>query len=332
MSAIDRVAARQILDSRGNPTVEVDVVLESGAFGRAAVPSGASTGEHEAVELRDGDPQAYLGKGVLRAVGNVVTELGPAVKGLDASDQAAVDGRLIELDGTPNKSALGANALLGVSLAVAKAAAADAGLSLYRSLGGEEAVVLPVPMMNVVNGGAHAANSLDLQEFMVVPAGARLVRRGAADRRRGLPHAEGPAARARARHRRRRRGRLRAGSRLERGGDRRHSRRRRAGGPCGADRDRARPGRDGVLARRRVSLRGAREGSRRDGGVLGRARRHVPHRLRGGRARGGRVGIVARADRALRRQASARRRRPLRDERRPADSAASTRASPTRFS
>ena len=172
MSAIDRVAARQILDSRGNPTVEVDVVLESGAFGRAAVPSGASTGEHEAVELRDGDPEAYLGRGVLRAVGNVTTVLGPAVKGLDASDQAAVDGRLIELDGTPTKSALGANALLGVSLAVAKAAAADAGLSLYRSLGGEAAVTLPVPMMNVVNGGAHAANTLDLQEFMVVPAGA----------------------------------------------------------------------------------------------------------------------------------------------------------------
>jgi enolase 1/2/3 len=172
VSAIDRVAARQILDSRGNPTVEVDVVLESGAFGRAAVPSGASTGEHEAVELRDGDPQVYLGKGVHTAVGNVVTVLGPAIKGLDARDQAAVDRRLIELDGTPNKSALGANALLGVSLAVAKAAAAGAGLSLYRSLGGEEAVVLPVPMMNVVNGGAHAANSLDLQEFMVVPAGA----------------------------------------------------------------------------------------------------------------------------------------------------------------
>ncbi len=172
MSAIERVAARQILDSRGNPTVEVDAVLESGAFGRAAVPSGASTGEHEAVELRDGDPQAFLGRGVLKAVDNVVTVLGPSVKGLDASDQAAVDGRLLELDGTPSKSVLGANALLGVSLAVAKAAAADAGVSLYRSLGGEEAVVLPVPMMNVVNGGAHAANTLDLQEFMVVPAGA----------------------------------------------------------------------------------------------------------------------------------------------------------------
>ncbi|HEU0303975.1 MAG TPA: phosphopyruvate hydratase [Gaiellaceae bacterium] len=172
MSAIDRVHARQILDSRGNPTVEVDVVLSSGALGRAAVPSGASTGEHEAVELRDGDPQAYLGKGVLRALANVVDVIGPRVRGRDATDQAGLDGLLIELDGTPNKSALGANALLGVSLAVAKAAAADAGQPLYHSLGGEDAVTLPVPMMNVVNGGAHAANSLDLQEFMVVPAGA----------------------------------------------------------------------------------------------------------------------------------------------------------------
>jgi enolase len=172
MSAIDRVHARQILDSRGNPTIEVDVELSSGAFGRAAVPSGASTGVHEAVELRDGDAAVYLGKGVSRAVGNVRDVIGPAVKGLDAGDQAALDTLLVELDGTPNKGALGANSLLGVSLAVAKAAAADAGMSLYRWLGGESAVTLPVPMMNVVNGGAHAQNSLDFQEFMVVPAGA----------------------------------------------------------------------------------------------------------------------------------------------------------------
>jgi enolase len=172
VSAIERVVARQILDSRGNPTVEVDVTLTSGAFGRAAVPSGASTGEHEAVELRDGDPDVFLGKGVLTAVRNVTDVIAPAIQGLDAADQEAVDRRLIELDGSPNKSALGANALLGVSLAVAKANAAAAGVSLYRSLGGKDAVVLPVPMMNVVNGGAHAANSLDLQEFMVVPAGA----------------------------------------------------------------------------------------------------------------------------------------------------------------
>jgi enolase len=171
VSAIARVHARQILDSRGNPTVEVDVELESGARGRAAVPSGASTGVHEAVELRDGG-SAFGGKAVTRAVANVAGEIADAIRGLDASDQRAVDRRLIELDGTPNKSRLGANAILGVSLAVAKAAAAEAGVSLYRSLGGDEARTLPVPMMNVINGGAHADNSIDLQEFMVVPLGA----------------------------------------------------------------------------------------------------------------------------------------------------------------
>jgi enolase len=169
---IARVHARQILDSRGNPTVEVDVALESGATGRAAVPSGASTGQFEAVELRDGDTAVYLGKGVQEAVANVEREIASALAGADAGDQAGVDRLLLELDGTPNKSRLGANAVLGVSLAVAKAAAAAAGLPLYRWLGGEEASVLPVPLMNVVNGGAHAQNSLDLQEFMVVPAGA----------------------------------------------------------------------------------------------------------------------------------------------------------------
>ncbi len=163
--------ARQILDSRGNPTVEVELELESGARGRAAVPSGASTGQFEAVELRDGG-EAYLGKGVEQAVRNVEEELGPAVAGVDARDQHAVDETLVRLDGTPNKSRLGANAILGVSLAAAKAAAADAGLSLFRFLGGPEANVLPVPMMNVINGGLHAQNSIDLQEFMVVPAGA----------------------------------------------------------------------------------------------------------------------------------------------------------------
>jgi enolase len=166
------VHARQILDSRGNPTVEVEVALDSGVVGRAAVPSGASTGRFEAVELRDGDPGAYLGKGVLEAVANVERELGPALAGADAGDQEAVDRILLELDGTPNKSRLGANALLGVSLAVAKAAALEAGEPLFRHLGGEAARILPVPLMNVVNGGAHAQNSLDLQEFMVVPAGA----------------------------------------------------------------------------------------------------------------------------------------------------------------
>jgi enolase len=169
---VTRVHARQILDSRGNPTVEVEVTLDSGAAGRAAVPSGASTGQFEAVELRDGDAHAYLGKGVLRAVENVEREIGPALAGVSADDQAGLDRLLVELDGTPNKSRLGANAVLGCSLAAAKAAALEAGVPLYRWLGGDEARVLPVPMLNVVNGGAHAQNSLDLQEFMVVPAGA----------------------------------------------------------------------------------------------------------------------------------------------------------------
>jgi enolase len=167
---VTRVHARQILDSRGNPTVEVEVTLDSGAVGRAGVPSGASTGQFEAVELRDGDPDAYLGKGVRRAVENVETEIGPALAGVAADDQAALDRLLVELDGTPNKSRLGANAILGCSLAAARAAAGEAGVALYRWLGGDEARVLPVPMLNVVNGGAHAQNSLDLQEFMLVPA------------------------------------------------------------------------------------------------------------------------------------------------------------------
>jgi enolase len=171
MTAISRTHARQVLDSRGNPTVEVDITLESGAFGRAAVPSGASTGVHEALELRDGG-SAWGGKGVTKAVANANGEIADAVRGLDAGDQRAVDERLVELDGTENKGRLGANAILGVSLAVAKAAAADAGVSLFRHLGGEEASTLPVPMLNVINGGAHAQNSIDLQEFMVVPAGA----------------------------------------------------------------------------------------------------------------------------------------------------------------
>ena len=172
MSQIDKVHARQILDSRGNPTVEVELVLRSGAGGRAAVPSGASTGEFEATELRDGNKAVYLGKGVLDAVANVNGEIAQAVAGHDALDQQGLDRVLIELDGTPNKSRLGANAILGVSLAAAHAAAAEEGLPLWRYLGGEAAHVLPVPMMNVLNGGAHADNKVDFQEFMVVPAGA----------------------------------------------------------------------------------------------------------------------------------------------------------------
>jgi enolase len=171
LSEIERVHARQILDSRGNPTVEVDLLLRSGAAGRAAVPSGASTGEFEAVELRDGG-DAWGGKGVSKAVRNVNAELAEAVRGIDAADQDAVDRTMLDLDGTPNKGRLGANAILGVSLAAAKAAAAEAGLPLWRYLGGEAAHVLPVPMMNVLNGGAHADNKVDFQEFMVVPVGA----------------------------------------------------------------------------------------------------------------------------------------------------------------
>jgi enolase len=173
MSEIVQVKAREILDSRGNPTVEVDVVLHSGALGRAAVPSGASTGEREALELRDGDAKRYLGKGVLKAVGNVNTAIAKALVGHEAAAQAAIDALLIELDGTANKRKLGANATLGVSLAVAKATAAELGLPLYRYLGGVNARELPVPMMNILNGGAHADNNLDLQEFMILPVEAK---------------------------------------------------------------------------------------------------------------------------------------------------------------
>jgi enolase len=172
MSAITGVYAREILDSRGFPTVEVEIQLESGAWGRAAVPSGASTGKREAVELRDGDAQRYRGKGVQHAVRNVEETIAPEVDGMEASEQAAIDQALLELDGTPNKSALGANAILAVSLAVARAAADDAGLPLYAYLGGVGGRLLPVPMMNVINGGAHADNGIDFQEFMLVPAGA----------------------------------------------------------------------------------------------------------------------------------------------------------------
>ncbi|RJF84094.1 phosphopyruvate hydratase [Azospirillum cavernae] len=172
MSAITEIHAREILDSRGNPTVEVDVSLESGAFGRAAVPSGASTGAHEAVELRDGDKSRYGGKGVLKAVEAVNGDLYDALAGLEASDQRAIDLAMLEVDGTANKSRLGANAILGVSLAVAKASAEEAGLPLYRYVGGAFASLLPVPMMNIINGGAHADNPIDIQEFMIMPVGA----------------------------------------------------------------------------------------------------------------------------------------------------------------
>ncbi len=173
MKIIKHVMARQILDSRGNPTVEVEVELADGAIGRAAVPSGASTGTHEAVELRDGDPSRFGGMGVLKAIANIKDTIAPAIAGMSAVDQAAVDGRMIELDGTPNKAKLGANAILGVSLAVAHAAANSQAMPLYRYLGGAGARLLPVPLMNILNGGKHADDSVDFQEFMVVPAGAK---------------------------------------------------------------------------------------------------------------------------------------------------------------
>ncbi len=176
MSAIVDIIGREILDSRGNPTVECDVLLETGVMGRAAVPSGASTGSREAIELRDADAARYLGKGVLKAVEHINTEISESIMGLDATEQAYIDRTLIELDGTENKSRLGANAMLAVSMAVAKAAADDSGLPLYRYFGGSGAMALPVPMMNVINGGAHANNNLDLQEFMIVPLGAPTLR------------------------------------------------------------------------------------------------------------------------------------------------------------
>ena len=172
MAAIADITAREILDSRGNPTVEVDVILESGAMGRAAVPSGASTGAHEAVELRDGDASRYGGKGVRTAIANIEGEIAEAVEGIEATEQVVIDNILIDLDGTPNKGRLGANAILGVSLAVAKAAASDQGQPLYRYVGGAYARTLPVPMMNIINGGKHGDNPIDIQEFMIVPVGA----------------------------------------------------------------------------------------------------------------------------------------------------------------
>jgi len=172
MVIISDIKAREILDSRGNPTVEADVFLSNGVMGRAAVPSGASTGEHEAVELRDGDAKRYMGKGVQNAVQNVEEQIGPALRGHDVTDQIGIDAAMIDLDGTSNKSSLGANAMLAVSLAVARGAAQSVGLPLYRYLGGPLARVLPVPMMNILNGGAHATNTVDFQEFMIVPVGA----------------------------------------------------------------------------------------------------------------------------------------------------------------
>ena len=172
MAKIEKTTAREILDSRGNPTVEVDIILDDGTIGRAAVPSGASTGRHEACELRDGDPKRYLGKGVTRAVNNVTETIGPKIKGLDPSEQENIDKLMIELDGTENKSSLGANAILGVSIAIARAAASASNKPVYKYLGNDDAHIIPVPMMNIINGGEHADNNLDIQEFMIMPVGA----------------------------------------------------------------------------------------------------------------------------------------------------------------
>ena len=172
MAKIEETTAREILDSRGNPTVEVDIILDDGTIGRAAVPSGASTGRHEACELRDGDPKRYLGKGVTKAVNNVTETIGPKIKGLDPSEQENIDKLMIELDGTENKSSLGANAILGVSIAIARAAASASNKPVYKYLGNDDAHIIPVPMMNIINGGEHADNNLDIQEFMIMPVGA----------------------------------------------------------------------------------------------------------------------------------------------------------------
>ena len=209
MASIEAVGAREILDSRGNPTVEVEVALDDGTIARAAVPSGASTGAFEAVERRDGDSARYLGKGVEEAVNAVIDEIAPELIGFEATEQRLVDAALIDLDGTANKGKLGANAILGVSLAVAKAAADSANLPLFRYIGGPNAHVLPVPMMNILNGGSHADSNVDIQEFMVAPIGADDVPRGPAQRRRGLPLAQVRAQGQGPVHGPRRRGRLR---------------------------------------------------------------------------------------------------------------------------
>ena len=230
MYAIEEIHAREILDSRGNPTIEVECLLESGASGRAGVPSGASTGTREALELRDGDPKRYGGKGTLKAVDNVNKTIAPELLGFDARDQAGLDRLMCDLDGTEFKSKLGANATLGVSMAVCRAAAEGCDLPLFRYLGGTGAVSLPVPMMNVINGGAHADNPLDHQEFMLVPAGFDVVPRGAPRRGRDLPRPEVDPEEEGARDRRRRRGGLRARHRHRPRGARRHRRGDRQGG------------------------------------------------------------------------------------------------------
>ncbi len=307
MTAIIDIVGREILDSRGNPTVEVDVVLEDGSMGRAAVPSGASTGAHEAVELRDGGPR-YLGKGVQQAVEAVNGELFDAIGGMEAEEQIRIDRTMIELDGTPNKKRLGANAILGVSLAVAKAAAEAAGLPLYRYVGGAGAHVLPVPMMNVINGGVHADNPIDFQEFMIVPLGADSFREALRWGSEVFHTLKKRLQRCRPQHQCRRRGRLCAEPQ-ERAGRARFHRRLDRGGrlPAGRGcRDRARPGGERVLQGRRLCLFRRKEDARPEGaGALpGQARRRLSDRVDRGRHGRGRLGGLEAPDRRDRRARS----------------------------
>ena len=292
--------------------------LESGAFGRAIVPSGASTGKREAVELRDDDDNRYGGKGVRRAVQNVNEVIAPEIEGLEAGEQAALDRALLELDGTPNKSGLGANALLGISLAAARASADDAGLPLYQYLGGPGARILPVPLMNVLNGGAHADNGLDIQEFMLVPAGAGSLQRGPAHGRGDLPHAQAPAEGQGALHRRRRRGRLRARPRRQRAGARLPAARRRAGRLPPRRGRVARARHRGERVRRARPLPPARGQDREvepgDDRLLRGSDGPVSDLLHRGRARRGRLGGLGRPDPSPRRPLPAGGRRRVRDQ------------------
>ena len=319
MTAIVDIIGREILDSRGNPTVEVDVVLEDGSIGRAAVPSGASTGAHEAVELRDGDKARYLGKGVQKAVAAVNGEIFDAVGGMDAEQQVQIDETMIDLDGTPNKSRLGANAILGVSLACAKAAAESFDMPLYRYVGGTSARTLPVPMMNIINGGVHADNPIDFQEFMIMPVGAKHLCRGAALRLGNLPHLAGGTEKGRPQYQCRRRGRFRAepavgGCRagIRHGRDRQgrlQGRRRRHAG-AGLRGDRILQGRQLRLWRREQDPLALRAGQ-----ISRRSRLALSDRLDRGRHVRRRHGRLEGIDRPDRQQVPAGRRRSVRHQR-----------------
>ena len=331
MASIEAVGAREILDSRGNPTIEVEVALDDGTVSRAAVPSGASTGAFEAVELRDGGKR-YGGKGVDKAVSAVLDTIGPELIGFEASEQRLVDQRLLELDGTPNKANLGANAILGVSLAVARAAAESANLPLFRYVGGPNAHLLPVPMMNILNGGAHADTGVNIQEFMIAPIGAATFRE-ALEQGASVYHALKGVLKEKG---------LATGLGDEGGFapdlpsnrdalDLISTAVEKAGLKVG-QRHRLRPrrGRERVLLRRRLPVRGVRQVGRADGRLLQRPVRVVPDRLRRGPARRGGLGRLGRDDRRARREDPDRRRRHLRHQRGRGCSAASTSARPTR--